>query len=550
MSAIEITVLRKADGLPLTKRISLGPDGSLRSDGSACVMSRGIAWRFRFSRIEQLAELIERFGPDQAIALGGLRPDLPDRVEVVTKRKLNGTTDPNVIARSRDYIIYRPGEFALALVDYDTKGMPPSVKRRLGELGGLWPALVSVIPELAAVARVVRKSTSAGLSRIDTGEKLSGSGGEHVFLVVEDGEDIERLLKTLHLRCWLAGLGWLMVGVGGQLLERSIVDRVVGSPERLVFEGAPVLDHPLAQDQASRRPVVTAGGALDSVAVCPPLTILEQSRLRELRAKETARLQLEADRARKAFIAEQAAPLVELTGIASNLALRVIERQCAGILLPDVVLPFDDEDLAGATVADVLADPDRFQDATLADPLEGVGYGAGKAKIMRRSDGTIWIHSFAHGRTVYELKFDYKAAKTVLEKAPVDELAALFVRLVLTADINPAEVEQLRNLVHGRAGIGKRPLDVMLKKARERQAAAEATAARERQFTERQDPRPFIPVPPPDAEWLPQMNTINEVLGKCLAIVPPLRDADRMCAQDRTITVPSLSSLSKEEANR
>jgi hypothetical protein len=39
------------------------------------------------------------------------------------------------------------------------------------------------------------------------------------------------------------------------------------------------------------------------------------------------------------------------------------------------VLPFDDEELAGVTVADVLADPARFEGATLADPLEGVSYG-------------------------------------------------------------------------------------------------------------------------------------------------------------------------------
>ena len=58
------------------------------------------------------------------------------------------------------------------------------------------------------------------------------------------------------------------------------------------------------------------------------------------------------------------------------------------MLLPDIELPFDDEAFAGCTVADVLADPDRFDGATLADPLEGVAYGIGKAKIMRRRDGT------------------------------------------------------------------------------------------------------------------------------------------------------------------
>ena len=76
------------------------------------------------------------------------------------------------------------------------------------------------------------------------------------------------------------------------------------------------------------------------------------------------------------------------------------------MLRPDIELPFDDPELAGCTVGDVLADPERFEGETLADPLEGVAYGRCVAKIMRRADGTPWIHSFAHGRTIYELKHD------------------------------------------------------------------------------------------------------------------------------------------------
>jgi hypothetical protein len=37
-------------------------------------------------------------------------------------------------------------------------------------------------------------------------------------------------------------------------------------------------------------------------------------------------------------------------------------------LLPDVILPFDDEDLTGKTVADLLATPNLFEGATLAEP--------------------------------------------------------------------------------------------------------------------------------------------------------------------------------------
>ena len=67
--------------------------------------------------------------------------------------------------------------------------------------------------------------------------------------------------------------GWAgcMVSASGALLERSIVDRMVGGPERLVFEGGPVLVPPLQQDKESRRPVAVDGEVLDTVAACPPL---------------------------------------------------------------------------------------------------------------------------------------------------------------------------------------------------------------------------------------------------------------------------------------
>src|SRR6516164_6152951 len=109
MSRIDITVFSKADG-PLTKKIELGPNGNVVSDGSACVMSRGTARRFGFDRLQDFAELIEKCASHEAITLGGLRPGLPDQVEVTTKRQLNGADDPAIIARTKDFVIYRPSE--------------------------------------------------------------------------------------------------------------------------------------------------------------------------------------------------------------------------------------------------------------------------------------------------------------------------------------------------------------------------------------------------------------------------------------------------------
>ena len=403
----ELTVFTKSGG-PLTKRISLMPDGSLKSDGSACVMAHGRARRANIASVADLGALIEQLKPNEAIALGRLRPDLPNDVEVVTKRKLNGAAD--VIARTSADLVYCKAQTALALLDYDTKGMPGVVAAALQRHGSYWAALVAVLPGLQSAARVIRHSTSAGLFRSDTGTRLPGSEGLHVYVEVRDGTDIERFLKTLHERCWLNGLGWMMVGAGGQLLERSIVDRMVFGPERLVFEGGPIRDPPLRQDKQSRQPSRSMGEALDTSAACPPLTVAETSRLQELKAKSAHRLAGEQAKARRAFIATQAKNSPRARASRSRRRYPRL-RQCEGVLLPDVVLPFDDPELTGCTVADVLADLDKFEGATLADPLEGVDYGIGKAQIMRRADGSIWIHSFAHGRTVYDLKLDAAAVR-------------------------------------------------------------------------------------------------------------------------------------------
>ncbi len=240
-SIIEITRLAKAGG-PLTKRISLGPDGRLISDGSACVMSRGTACRVVLGDLEQFAALIDSLGSHEAIALGSLRADLPDRVQLTTATglaSLNGQAAPDLIARTTQFIAYRAGQPALALLDFDRKGIPPEMANRIRDRGGFRSVLHSILPELANAGGVIRASTSAGIRDGTTGERFEGAGGLHLFLLVADGQDIGRFLRALHRRCWLAGFGWLMVGAGGQLLERSIVDRMVGSPERLVFEGAP-----------------------------------------------------------------------------------------------------------------------------------------------------------------------------------------------------------------------------------------------------------------------------------------------------------------------
>lgn len=167
-------------------------------------MSDGVARRLRFNTLSEFAEFISSLEPTGAIGLGAMRAGLPESVEVVSKvrlEKLSLDALSAPIARTREYLEYRPGFAALALLDVDTKGMPATVRNRIKQLGGPVAAIKSVIPELTNAGRVGRRSTSACIRRTDTDKRMAGSDGRHIYVFVQDGADIERFLRTLHERC-------------------------------------------------------------------------------------------------------------------------------------------------------------------------------------------------------------------------------------------------------------------------------------------------------------------------------------------------------------
>jgi hypothetical protein len=460
---IEIVVFTKANG-PLTKRIEI-IDGKIISDGAPCRMGRGRAKRVRLSGLEELPALIERLGSDQAPALGALRADLADEVEIATKKELASAPRDGAIARTAANIRYVEGRPAFGLFDYDTKGMPPEIAAKIESIGGFWQALVVVLPPLAAAGYVIRRSTSSGLSNIETSESYPGSSGLHVYIEEVDGGDTERFLKTLHDRCWLAGFGWYLVGKAGQLLDRSIIDRSVGRGERLVFEGPPTLVPPLSQDAASRRPEFHPGEPIDTRAACPPLTADEQRRVAALKAEFAQRLEPERKQVREAYLDAEARKLVgHRKGMTLAEARAAVEKRVSGVLLADQILEWDDPD-ATATVGNVLDHPDAFEGETLADPIEGVEYGRGKATVMVGRDGIPFIHSFAHGGGVYRLRYDARAIRERIEKA--SDKPERLARCLLAADIDPVEEDRIVKEVSKKAGVGIKAVRAKIKEVRE-----------------------------------------------------------------------------------
>lgn len=194
-------------------------------------------------------------------------------------------------------------------------------------------------------------------------------------------------------------------------------------------------------------------------------------------------------------------------------------------------------------------DPAGFEDETLADPLEGPEYGTCKARIMRRADGSPWLHSFAHGRTVYELKHGARSITASLMAASVDGLAELFVNFVLAGDLDEDEVERLRDIVINRTGIGKRALNAKLKRAQQEHAARLAHEGRERRLAQRTDPRPRLIAPLRDAECLPILTAIDDVLAGLQQSEPPMRDAEGCPTEVRNRSAITLYALLETEIN-
>jgi len=543
----ELTLFTNARG-PLTKQYTLDADGNLvKIEGGQMVA--GTAMRIPISDMQALADLIGTVSSNQALALGSMRVDLPAQVTVVTKEALNGVTAPDIISRSQDYLTFGEGRRGFCLGDFDRKGITAEVQDKLEQSGGFVAALEMVIPELKTTGYVMRASTSAGLFRTDSGQRFADSGGIHLYLQIEDISDSERFLKTLHDRCWLLGLGWYVIDAAGRLLTRSIVDRAVGTPERLCFEGPPLLGPGLAQDKAARMPKVVDGNWLDTQAACPPLSAIEQSRLKELQTKAAFPLKAECARVRTAWLQRRTTEIATRCGMTEQAARRIAIKHADGVLLPAVELTFADPAIGVVTVGAVLADPDKYVDEPLADPLEGPSYGRQTAKVLRRPDGSIFIKSFAHGGQTFELKFDAETIKNILDKTNASNAIETMINHVLTGSLDEVETDALVRQAAKAADVGLRPVQQKLKQARERHEKQQEAEKRAMALMNHTDPRPQIQAPLPDAERLPVIQTINEIVGAVGGKQPPARGIEHDMVRVRKSPILNMHAFTPAGAN-
>jgi hypothetical protein len=534
-----VTLFTKAEG-SLSKRIEL-KDGAPVSDGSQCKMSEGSAQVVRAPNASSLAEYINAASSSMALALGTLKgAPVGESVPIVAKVRLNG---PGVFARSLEYMAFEQGREAWGLFDFDRKGMPAAVAERLRAVGGFEAALARVLPQIPKTARVIRPSTSSGLINAVTGERYAGTGGAHLYPLVEDGTDIRRFVTNLFERLWLAGFGWVTVSACGALLVRSIVDVSVASPERLIFEGAPTLGPGLEQDVAARTALAFEGDPLATKKACSDLTAGEQAELRMLIDTAKAEKAREARIVRERWIDETAPRIADKTGKPLEIVRRELGNSFAGYLFPDFPLEFDDS--GEGRVDDILADPERFIGATLRDPHEPSTQGRNCAIVQRRRDGRLTIFSFAHGRMRYLLAYDFASLLVLIKQTPADTLPDVFMNALPYASLSATEEMKVHNAAREKSGWTKGDWSKLATK--KLGPKGQRPGIDPRPISDQIPERPWLDEPYDDAELNVTLTPLDWLLCKVKTLEPPFRDLDGYFTIVTERPLPKTHQLSSSE---
>jgi hypothetical protein len=156
-----------------------------------------------------------------------------------------------------------------------------------------------------------------------------------------------------------------------------------------------------------------------------------------------------------------------------------------------------------------------------------VKYGRCKAKIMRRDDGSPFVHSLAHGTsTVYRLCYDAPAVLAKMQGAAKDKRLSVFLDYGPHAELEPADIEMLVSELAKDKLTTKAQAKKLLREAKAKLWGKRLQQKKEQELAERRDPRPRLPCPLSDAEWRPVMAQIDEVLAASKDVMPPMRDSD------------------------
>jgi len=340
----------------------------------------------------EFADELQSADSSTAFGYGIFNNDTSNIKQIVTKKYL--ANNPGAISRSKDFFSYSKSA-GILMIDYDPD---PNIKSlSIDEFSAI---LSKIIPGFSEVAYIARGSISScvQINNSPTDELC----GVHLYIPVLNASDIPRFGDVLFKSLWREGHGYIAHSASGSRLVRTITDAAVYSPERLDFVGKPILND-LSLEYVPPQMVVNNGDYLDTTLL-KDLTDIELNTYENL--VNTAKQQAgnTAQEIKENWLENKEKQLVE-SGL-SSLEVKETIKQLGTSDRKHTTLPLNFilhfQELGEISVAEVLNNPEKFDNYSLADPFEGVSYGETTARLWI-NDGTPVIHSFAHGGATYFL---------------------------------------------------------------------------------------------------------------------------------------------------
>jgi hypothetical protein len=455
---ISFTCFTKNKGI-LTKRMKL-TEGQLVKDASDCRMSAGRAETITLAPA-QFGAFLQGLKQKQAIAYGICNHN---KALIVSKAKENGARAANglpIIARTKEHFRYPEGPGLLMFdhdkardnaVSLDNKALTVYTPDRLIEI------ISSFFPEIKQAAYVAACSTSSCIYSAETGEELRGKGaGFHLYLFPKNAADVPRFLKVLGKRLVLAGYGRIEISRAGSLLERTLADLLVGSPERLDFVAGAVCDKGL--EQRRPEPEQHQGSLLDT-AKLPDLTAEEEADYQKIIQQLKEKAQPTQEHVKAAYVEQEAEKLASSSGgtISLEQARETVRARQSHVLADADLLHFSHQK-EPVSVAHALDNGPEFNGKSCADPLEPEYNGGSRstAKFYWNEGRRPLVRSHAHGGILYAFRrfsaeepVDFEAAAAELVERTKADCGAPFAAdaLKMLAKLRTADKARFMRVRH------------------------------------------------------------------------------------------------------
>lgn len=374
----------------LTKIIGINSNGEMRKEAAA-MLSLGKATRVEVSSLAELNICLDQLSSSQAITWGITE----DPGAVLCTKHDHASLESGAISRTRDNFRFANGP-GIMMLDHD--GLPDGslTSQQFRE------RLIEAVPALATAAMLWRPSASAGCRRAD-GQVLSTLTRHRIYIPVSNAALIPAAGRALETLLWASdGGGWVEVGNAGQLLPRCLVDTSVWQPERLDFAGPPILVDGVTREGIEGKVIGADNELFDLEGLIGLVNEATISRANRAQRNARARRTPEAEAKRQSWVQRKTLNLATSQVQASKLYANALHTAARDqVLMGNFQLTCSDGTLV--SVAQILADPERWDGKRFADPLDpGEDRRVAVARLQNEKAPNIYTHR--HGGMQFTLR--------------------------------------------------------------------------------------------------------------------------------------------------